>query len=344
MANDKKCQVFGVGTVCLKLDTGYVLTLNDERHEKSQEMTGKAQENPRSASCTSNDDALVGSIEGKVGVQHFKTIYSFKCQRDGNDLYTVNSLNFHRIVVKRNNDAKLGLIPDPSNCIPANRQQNQRHGFTEHNYGMLYMNVLYDSNQLCCSNVINAPSLAPNEEFECNLIFPRQKDATVGPKKEFECREMRKTIVLHFCTLQKVGSFRPHRQEDVCRMITEISKHPQKTRQMKNPFILKEPFDQATHKEAPTEHEEVIRQVKGRSTKELTQICSNNQSISSALEQQRLYLWSSLSSTAISKPSASSKAHSNTIYDGAPTKNKDSGGHCFMRRPHGGTVWGPFQG
>ncbi|GAA0139668.1 hypothetical protein Leryth_016652 [Lithospermum erythrorhizon] len=43
---------------------------------------------------------LVGSIEGRVGVHHLDDAhqsknFTFKCHRDGNDIYSVNSLNFH---------------------------------------------------------------------------------------------------------------------------------------------------------------------------------------------------------------------------------------------------------
>ncbi|KAL8061027.1 hypothetical protein ABFX02_02G062200 [Erythranthe guttata] len=45
---------------------------------------------------------LVGSIEGRVGVHHFDDSlssknFTFKCHRDGNDIYSVNSLNFHPV-------------------------------------------------------------------------------------------------------------------------------------------------------------------------------------------------------------------------------------------------------
>ncbi|GER50842.1 transducin/WD40 repeat-like superfamily protein, partial [Striga asiatica] len=45
---------------------------------------------------------LVGSIEGRVGVHHLddnqaSKNFTFKCHRDGNDIYSVNSLNFHPI-------------------------------------------------------------------------------------------------------------------------------------------------------------------------------------------------------------------------------------------------------
>ncbi|GFP98673.1 protein rae1 [Phtheirospermum japonicum] len=45
---------------------------------------------------------LVGSIEGRVGVHHLDDSqasknFTFKCHRDGNDIYSVNSLNFHPI-------------------------------------------------------------------------------------------------------------------------------------------------------------------------------------------------------------------------------------------------------
>ncbi|KAJ6801737.1 protein RAE1-like [Iris pallida] len=43
---------------------------------------------------------LVGSIEGRVGVQHLDDAqqsknFTFKCHREGNEIYSVNSLNFH---------------------------------------------------------------------------------------------------------------------------------------------------------------------------------------------------------------------------------------------------------
>ncbi|KAI3755278.1 hypothetical protein L1987_55074 [Smallanthus sonchifolius] len=45
---------------------------------------------------------LVGSIEGRVGVHHLdeqqqSKNFTFKCHRDGNDIYAVNSLNFHPV-------------------------------------------------------------------------------------------------------------------------------------------------------------------------------------------------------------------------------------------------------
>lgn len=44
----------------------------------------------------------VGSIEGRVGVHHLDDAqtsknFTFKCHRDGNDIYSVNSLNFHPV-------------------------------------------------------------------------------------------------------------------------------------------------------------------------------------------------------------------------------------------------------
>lgn len=46
----------------------------------------------------------VGSIEGRVGVHHLDDAqqsknFTFKCHRDGNDIYSVNSLNFHPVSV-----------------------------------------------------------------------------------------------------------------------------------------------------------------------------------------------------------------------------------------------------
>ncbi|KAM7254090.1 hypothetical protein ACFE04_031772 [Oxalis oulophora] len=45
---------------------------------------------------------LVGSIEGRVGVHHLddgqqSKNFTFKCHRDGNDIYSVNALNFHPV-------------------------------------------------------------------------------------------------------------------------------------------------------------------------------------------------------------------------------------------------------
>ncbi|XP_038683535.1 protein RAE1-like [Tripterygium wilfordii] len=45
---------------------------------------------------------LVGSIEGRVGVHHLDDAqqtknFTFKCHREGNEIYSVNSLNFHPI-------------------------------------------------------------------------------------------------------------------------------------------------------------------------------------------------------------------------------------------------------
>lgn len=45
---------------------------------------------------------LVGSIEGRVAVQHLdenlnNKNFTFKCHRDGNDIYAVNSINFHPV-------------------------------------------------------------------------------------------------------------------------------------------------------------------------------------------------------------------------------------------------------
>lgn len=47
-------------------------------------------------------DLKVGSIEGRVGVHHVDESqqgknFTFKCHRDGNDIYSVNSLNFHPV-------------------------------------------------------------------------------------------------------------------------------------------------------------------------------------------------------------------------------------------------------
>jgi WD40 repeat protein len=44
----------------------------------------------------------VGSIEGRVAVQHIDEAqqsknFTFKCHRDNNDVYAVNSINFHPV-------------------------------------------------------------------------------------------------------------------------------------------------------------------------------------------------------------------------------------------------------
>ncbi|PNX76674.1 rae1-like protein, partial [Trifolium pratense] len=44
----------------------------------------------------------VGSIEGRVGVHHLDDAqqsknFTFKCHRESNDIYSVNSLNFHPV-------------------------------------------------------------------------------------------------------------------------------------------------------------------------------------------------------------------------------------------------------
>lgn len=45
---------------------------------------------------------LIGSIEGRVGVHHVEESqqgknFTFKCHRDGNDIYAISSLNFHPV-------------------------------------------------------------------------------------------------------------------------------------------------------------------------------------------------------------------------------------------------------
>jgi mRNA export factor len=45
---------------------------------------------------------MVGSIEGRVAVQHVEDNqqsknFTFKCHRDGNDIYAVNSITFHPV-------------------------------------------------------------------------------------------------------------------------------------------------------------------------------------------------------------------------------------------------------
>lgn len=45
---------------------------------------------------------LVGSIEGRVAVQHVDDSqqpknFTFKCHRDNNDIYSVNAINFHPV-------------------------------------------------------------------------------------------------------------------------------------------------------------------------------------------------------------------------------------------------------
>lgn len=44
----------------------------------------------------------VGSIEGRVAVQHIDEAqqsknFTFKCHRDNNDIYAVNSIDFHPV-------------------------------------------------------------------------------------------------------------------------------------------------------------------------------------------------------------------------------------------------------
>ena len=44
----------------------------------------------------------VGSIEGRVGVHHLDDSqqsknFTFKCHRDGTEIYSVNALNFHPV-------------------------------------------------------------------------------------------------------------------------------------------------------------------------------------------------------------------------------------------------------
>lgn len=43
---------------------------------------------------------MVGSVEGRVAVQHLEDAqqsknFTFKCHRDGNDVYAVNAITFH---------------------------------------------------------------------------------------------------------------------------------------------------------------------------------------------------------------------------------------------------------
>ncbi|CAN7007986.1 unnamed protein product, partial [Brassica rapa subsp. trilocularis] len=45
---------------------------------------------------------LFGSIEGRVGVHHLddsqqNKSFTFKCHRDGNEIYSINALNFHPV-------------------------------------------------------------------------------------------------------------------------------------------------------------------------------------------------------------------------------------------------------
>lgn len=55
----------------------------------------------RSVSCFPDAAGyLVGSVEGRVAVQHVDDSlqsknFTFKCHRDGNDVYAVNSMSFH---------------------------------------------------------------------------------------------------------------------------------------------------------------------------------------------------------------------------------------------------------
>jgi mRNA export factor len=48
---------------------------------------------------------LVGSIEGRVAVQHIDEAqqsknFTFKCHRDNNDIYAVNAISFHPVSMK----------------------------------------------------------------------------------------------------------------------------------------------------------------------------------------------------------------------------------------------------
>jgi len=51
---------------------------------------------------THNFVVQVGSIEGRVAVQHIDEAqqaknFTFKCHRDNNDIYAVNAINFHPV-------------------------------------------------------------------------------------------------------------------------------------------------------------------------------------------------------------------------------------------------------
>lgn len=58
------------------------------------------------ASCVLRADKtgyLIGSIEGRVAVQHVEESigqaknFTFKCHRDNNDIYSVNDIKFHPV-------------------------------------------------------------------------------------------------------------------------------------------------------------------------------------------------------------------------------------------------------
>ncbi|KAK2655727.1 hypothetical protein Ddye_008779 [Dipteronia dyeriana] len=60
---------------------------------------------------------MVGSIKGRVGVHHLDDAqqsknFTFKCHRDGNEIYSVNSLNFHpvRMILQDNRSGENSYI------------------------------------------------------------------------------------------------------------------------------------------------------------------------------------------------------------------------------------------
>ncbi|KAK6161788.1 hypothetical protein DH2020_005169 [Rehmannia glutinosa] len=62
------------------------------------------------------------------------------------------------------------------------------------------------------------PRTTPSGKLSYNHL-----DIASPPHNEY-WREMRKMIVVHLCTLEKVRSFRPLRQDELCRAIDEISR------------------------------------------------------------------------------------------------------------------------
>ncbi|TQD73618.1 hypothetical protein C1H46_040845, partial [Malus baccata] len=65
---------------------------------------------------------LVGSIEGRVGVHHLddglqSKNFTFKCHREGHDIYSVNSLNFHPVCYDWSKGAENHNPPTAKNCI-----------------------------------------------------------------------------------------------------------------------------------------------------------------------------------------------------------------------------------
>jgi len=72
---------------------------NPHQHIKDSTSTLKWQ--TRCISCfPSGTGYAIGSIEGRVGIQYFdekenQNGFSFKCHREGNNIYAVNAISFH---------------------------------------------------------------------------------------------------------------------------------------------------------------------------------------------------------------------------------------------------------